>query len=110
MGGPRQQAYRTMESTRLSLIGTTVDLYFQLGYLNDRIALARQSIDYADKTLKLVNVQLDAGAVSPLNRAESAQNLASQKAGLHDLIEQKVEARGRAQPAAQWRDLSVARR
>ena len=82
-----------LESTRLSLIGTTVDLYFQIAFLNERIALADQSVAYAQKTLDLVQVQSNAGSASSLEVAEAVQNLATQRANQHTLIEQRVEAR-----------------
>ena len=82
-----------LESTRLSLIGTTVNLYYQLAYLNQRIVTAQQSVAYGQKTLDLVRIQARAGAASSLEVAEAVQNLASQKATLEDLIEQRVEAR-----------------
>ena len=82
-----------LESTRLSLIGTTVDLYYQIAYLNERITLADQSVAYAQKTLDLVQVQSNAGASSSLEVAEASQNLSSQRANQHALIEQRVEAR-----------------
>lgn len=82
-----------LESTRLSLIATTVDDYYTVAYLNERVTLAEQSVAYAQKALDLVRVQANAGAASSLEVAEAAQNLASQQAGLHDLVEQRVEAR-----------------
>jgi NodT family efflux transporter outer membrane factor (OMF) lipoprotein len=82
-----------LESARLSLIAATVDDYFLVGYLNDRIVQAQQSVVYAQKALDLVTVQARAGASSSLEVAEAARNLSSQQAGLHDLIQQRVEAR-----------------
>jgi NodT family efflux transporter outer membrane factor (OMF) lipoprotein len=82
-----------LASTRLSLIGTAVDDYFQVAYLNERIALAQDSVAYAQKTLDLVKVQADAGAASSLEVAASAQNLESQQASLRTLTQQRVEAR-----------------
>lgn len=82
-----------LESTRLALIGTAVDLFYRIAYLNERIASAGESVDYARKTLGLVRGQAGAGAVSTLEIAESAQSLSRQKAGLDDLVEQRVEAR-----------------
>jgi NodT family efflux transporter outer membrane factor (OMF) lipoprotein len=82
-----------LESTRLSLIAATVDDYFTVAFLNERVTLAEQSVVYAQKALDLVRVQARAGAASSLEVAEAAQNLASQQAGLHDLVEQRVEAR-----------------
>jgi NodT family efflux transporter outer membrane factor (OMF) lipoprotein len=82
-----------LASARLSLIATTVDDYFLVAYLNDHIVFAQQSVAYAQRALDLVTVQARAGAASSLEVAEAAQNLSSQQAGLHDLIEQRVEAR-----------------
>lgn len=82
-----------LQSTRLSLIGTAVDDYYQIAYLNERITLAQQSVAYAQRTLDLVKVQAQAGAASSLDVASSVQSLASQQATLRTLIEQRVEAR-----------------
>ena len=82
-----------LESTRLSLIAATVNDYYLVAFLNERVTLAEQSVAYARQALDLVQVQADAGAASSLEVAEAAQNLASQQAGLRDLTEQRVEAR-----------------
>lgn len=82
------------EATAWSLIGTTATLYWQIGYLNQRIASGRESIAYARKTLELVEAQYKAGAVSGLERAQARQSLASQLAGQTQLEQQLVEAKG----------------
>ncbi len=82
-----------LESARLSLIATTVDDYFLVGYLNDRITKSQQSVAYAQRALDLVSVQARAGSASSLEVAEARRNLSSQQAGLHDLLQQRVEAR-----------------
>jgi NodT family efflux transporter outer membrane factor (OMF) lipoprotein len=82
-----------LDSARIALIASTVDLYFRLAFLNQRIALAEQSIAYAGKTLDLVEVQRGAGAVSGLETALAEQSLAAQEAGLHELMQQRIEAR-----------------
>jgi NodT family efflux transporter outer membrane factor (OMF) lipoprotein len=79
------------ESTALTLIGTTAQLYWQAAYLNQRIVLGEQSIAYAGKTLALVQVQYQAGAVSLLELMEARQNVATQRAGQTSLLQQKVE-------------------
>lgn len=81
------------QETALSLAGTVVDLYYQLGYLNERIALADESIAYAQKTLELVQVQHGAGAASGLEQAEAEQSLASQQASRTQLVEEQAETR-----------------
>lgn len=82
-----------LASTRLSLIGTAIDDYYQIAYLNERIALEDQSVAYAQKTLDLVRAQTKAGAASQLEIASSIQNVAAQQATLRGLTEQLVEAR-----------------
>ena len=82
-----------LASTRLSLIGTAVDDYFQVAYLNERIALGQESVSYAGRTLDLVKIQARAGSASSLEVAESTQNLESQQASLRTLTQQRVEAR-----------------
>jgi len=78
-------------STALSLIGTTANLYWQAAYLNQRVALSAESIAYAEKTLALVRVQYQSGAVSSLEVLEAEQNLATQQSSRTELLQQQVE-------------------
>lgn len=86
-----QATIEDRESTALTLIGTTANLYWQSAYLNQRLALSSQSIAYAEKTQELVRVQYQAGAVSSLEVLEAEQNLAAQQASRTDLLRQQVE-------------------
>lgn len=79
------------ESTALTLIGTTANLYWQTAYLNQRVALSVESIAYAEKTLALVRTQYQAGAVSSLEVLEAEQNLATQQSSHTELLQQQVE-------------------
>ncbi|MDR2128596.1 MAG: efflux transporter outer membrane subunit, partial [Burkholderiaceae bacterium] len=79
------------QSAALALAGTTASLYWQLAYLNQRLAHAAQGIDHAQTTLDLIATQYQAGAVSGLEVAEARGNLASQKAALTTLQQQHVE-------------------
>jgi NodT family efflux transporter outer membrane factor (OMF) lipoprotein len=81
------------ESTRLSLIGTTAGLYWQIAYLNQRVTASLTSIEYAKQTLELVRVQNRAGAVSSLEVNDAEQNLLSQQAAHAQLLQQRSEAR-----------------
>ena len=80
------------ESTALTLVGTTAQLYWQLGYLNQRLASSAQSIAYAQKTNDLVQLQYRAGSASGLEVAEARQSLATQQASQTQLQQQAVEA------------------
>ncbi len=81
------------QSTALSLVATTASLYWQIGYLNQRISLSQSSIEYARQTLALVQVQKAAGAATGLEIFEAQRSLASQEASHTQLIQQRVEAR-----------------
>ncbi|MBD9481945.1 efflux transporter outer membrane subunit [Pseudomonas sp. PDM14] len=80
-------------ATRLSLIGTVATLYWQIAYLNERLAASAASVDYARQTLELVQVQYNAGQASSLELAEARQSLESQLAAEVDLRQQRVVQR-----------------
>jgi len=81
------------QSTRLTLVATTARLYWQLAFVNQRLAANTQSIGYAQTTYQLVQMQYRAGAASGLEVAEAQQALASQQASQSALQQQAVEAR-----------------
>lgn len=80
-------------STAATLAGTVAGLYWQLGYLNQRIASGEASVAYAERTRQLVDAQYQAGAVSALETGEAEKNVVSQRATLSALQQQRVEAR-----------------
>jgi len=81
------------QSTALTLTGTTAQLYWQIGFINQRLASSTESIAYAQRTRDLVRAQYAAGGASALEVAEAEQNLASQQAAHTDLLQQRVEYR-----------------
>ena len=81
------------QSAALALVGTTAALYWQVGFLNQRLAANAQSIAYAQTTFDLVQSQYRAGAVSGLEVAEAQQTLASQQASQSALLQLAFEAR-----------------
>ncbi len=81
------------QSTALSLVGTTAALYWQVGFLNQRLAANAESIAYAQTTFNLVQAQYRAGAVSGLEVAQAQQTLASQQASQSALQQLSFEAR-----------------
>jgi NodT family efflux transporter outer membrane factor (OMF) lipoprotein len=92
----RWEARATVEdrqSAALTLIRTTVNLYYEIANLNQRIASGEEGIAYAAKTLQLERVLKDAGGATKLEVTECEQSLQSQKANQADLIEQRVELR-----------------
>lgn len=80
-------------STALTLVGTVATNYWTIAYLNDRIASVEASIANAERILKLVEVKYEAGSVSALDKVQARQTIASQKAQLPQLQQQRAEAR-----------------
>ena len=81
------------QAAALALVGTTAGLYWQTGYLNQRIALSEAGIEDGRRILALVRTKYAAGAVSGLDVAQAGQNLATQEAAHTQLLQQRVEAR-----------------
>ncbi|WJF91878.1 efflux transporter outer membrane subunit [Paraburkholderia bonniea] len=81
------------EATRLTLIGTTAGVYWQLGYLNQQIALGEANIADAQRTLELVQARYAAGAVSGLDLAQAEQNVSSQRAAQTQWLQQREQNR-----------------
>jgi len=80
-------------STALSLVGTVATNYWTIAYLNERISTVEASILNAERILELVEVKYQAGSVSALDKVQARQTIASQKAQLIQLQQQRVEAR-----------------
>lgn len=80
-------------ASALSLIGTTARLYWRIGLFNELAGSARESIRYAEQTLRLVQSQRLAGAVTGLEEAQAEQALATQRAVLADYLQQREVAR-----------------
>jgi len=80
------------ESTTQSLVATTASLYWQIGYLHQRIELSENSIEYSRKTLTLTQRQYDSGAVTQVNVLESQRSLAGQEAAHSQLVQQLTVA------------------
>lgn len=81
------------QSAALSLVGTVATNYWQIAYLNERIASVEASIGYAGKVLELVEFKYSAGSVSLLDKLQAQQTLSSQRAQLTELLQQRTEAR-----------------
>ncbi|MFJ2992927.1 efflux transporter outer membrane subunit [Pandoraea sp. NPDC087047] len=81
------------EAARLSLIGTTAQLYWTIGFLNQQIANTESNIAYGERILALVRSRYAAGAVSGLDVAQAEQNLSDQRAALTQRVQQRTENR-----------------
>ncbi|EIZ78521.1 efflux transporter outer membrane factor lipoprotein 1 [Novosphingobium sp. Rr 2-17] len=81
-----------LASTRLSLIATTAEAWWQLGYANEQITIGADSIAYVRRLLDLVNKQYAAGAISRIDVRDAEQTVASQEAAQTQLIQARVQA------------------
>lgn len=81
------------EAAALSLVGATARLYWQLGWLNQLIALADEDIADAQHMLALAEVRGAAGAASALEIAQARQDLAEQSAAQVRLSQRREENR-----------------
>lgn len=82
-----------LEAAAQALAGMAAGLYWQLGHVQHRLDSGRDSLAYALRTQELVRVQYAAGAVSALELREAEQTVASQRAVLAQLEQQRVETR-----------------
>ena len=80
-------------NTAWTLVATSTRLYWKLAYVNTRLALAQQNVDYALRTLAIARVRHDAGAVSGLDVIEAEQTLASLQATQSTIAQSRVETR-----------------
>lgn len=81
------------EAARSVLIGTTARMYWELGYLNQRIATDNLDLATTKKTLQMTRSKYAAGAVSGLDLAQAEQALASQQAAHTQLLQSRTEKR-----------------
>jgi NodT family efflux transporter outer membrane factor (OMF) lipoprotein len=82
-----------LQATRLTLIGSAINYYWQIAYLHEQIRDANSTIDYARKILEIVRTQYKNGAVSGIELAQAEQSLHSQVASLAALEQTLVETR-----------------
>ncbi|AOR76503.1 NodT family RND efflux system outer membrane lipoprotein [Sphingomonas sp. LH128] len=87
-----QATAQDLAETRLALVSTTVQAWWQLAYANEQIALGEQSLAYVRRALELVQRQYDAGAVSRLELRDAQQTVASQESSQTQLVQARVEA------------------
>ncbi len=81
------------DNTAWTLVATTARLYWKLAYANQRLELARQNVDYAQRTLGIARARHAAGAVSGLDVIEAEQTLSSLQATQSSIEQSRVETR-----------------
>ncbi|WP_172567064.1 efflux transporter outer membrane subunit [Vibrio fluvialis] len=80
------------EATAQSLVATTSQLYWQIGYLNQRVELSNNDIKDAKETLALTQSQYRHGSVTRVNVLEAERTLAGLEATHRDYLQQRTEA------------------
>lgn len=88
-----QATAEDLQSTALSLVEKTCELYWQLAYLNQSISTGQANLERLQRTATLVQTQFDAGSVSRLEVHQARQNIESQRATQSQLQQQRVETR-----------------
>lgn len=78
-------------STALSLVGTTMKLYWQIAYDNVRLQLSEQNIEYAKTTLELMEAKEKYGVASELETNEARQDVAALSADRQSLLQERQE-------------------
>ena len=96
-------------ATALSLVGTTAAIYWQIGYLNESLALGEQNLADTRRALDLAILKHQAGATDGLDLLQARQDLATQEAELTQTRQQLVEQRNALAllfdaPPEQWHD------
>ncbi|MBP6708477.1 MAG: efflux transporter outer membrane subunit [Candidatus Accumulibacter sp.] len=81
------------DNTAWTLVATTARLYWKLAYLNTRLTLAQQNVDYAQRTLGIARARHSAGAVSGLDVLDAEQTLVSLQATQSTIEQTRAETR-----------------
>lgn len=82
-----------LASTRLLLIGNSLEQYWQLGYLASAITLSEQQLANLARTEQLTQAKYKAGAITRLDLAQARQQQAGKQAELTSLKAQQEQAR-----------------
>ncbi|WP_152424668.1 TolC family protein [Aeromonas diversa] len=88
-----EATWEDREATRLTLIGKTLEAYWQLGYLHQAIASGAADLAAARQTRQLTESRYRAGAVGRLDLAQAEQSLAGRTASQLELTRQQEAAR-----------------
>lgn len=81
------------DSVRLTVLSGVAGTWLQSRYLEDRLALARESLTLSEQVLELVEAKVRYGAVSPQDLAQQRTLVANQRAALPALRQQARETR-----------------
>ena len=88
-----QATEQDLQTTAQSIVATTCQLYWKIGYLNQQLSHVQRNIESSRQLAQLVRVQYQNGAVSGLEKTQAEQAIESQRAALSQLKQQRLEAR-----------------
>lgn len=86
-------SYESREDTAQTLVVTTAMLYWKVGYLNQRLALANQNITDTKRIESITATKYESGSTTRLEVLESTQNLFEQQVQLSELQQQMAETK-----------------
>ena len=81
------------DTVRLTVLASVASTWLQWRYLEDRLALAEDSLALSERVLEVVEAKVRYGAVSPLDLAQQRTLVANQRAALPALRQQARETR-----------------
>ncbi|MDL2259525.1 TolC family protein [Deltaproteobacteria bacterium OttesenSCG-928-K17] len=87
-----QATIEDKEAARLALIGSVVDAYYHLAYLNDALAAGRDNLANYRSIEKTVQAKSEAGKVAAIEVAQARQAVLSAESSLIDLESQHKSA------------------
>src|SRR5699024_11862079 len=80
------------EAVALSVSAEVGRRYVELLAINEKERIAQSQLDSAEQVLDVVNARVRAGAVSPMDQMRQEAQLSRQRAALHPLRQQRIQA------------------
>lgn len=80
-----------LRSARLALLSEASNNYWRIAFVNQKITVLMQSIDYAKETLRLGEARYRAGGASSLDVVDAQQNLLTQENRLTALQRERLQ-------------------
>ena len=88
-----QASYQDREYIAQSLVVTTAELYWKVGYLNQMVTLAKQNLAGTERVAALTEYKFNIGSATRLEVLESTQTLFNQRVQLNQLQQQQSETK-----------------
>lgn len=79
------------ENAKLSLISSIIDLYYQSIYLNEKILMAKESVNYSKKLLDITTTKYKVGKLSGLELSQAKKSQLEQEYALNEYIQNSNE-------------------